>query len=335
MEKNELTEWQALYEIGLKIKALAPWEFTATSDVYTLLMPTRKLPVYLNSIHEGTQESFIGIGIHSTMPDITDLYHFLMQDYDSYTNALAEKSGLFAVYGSRKDMFKANHDLVKELGYRFRGDGNWLQFVSFVRGMEPWQITRREVRFMTRCLKLFYDALILVKTEQIIVDFNNFETLITYYDESLKKWQHMVGSIDFPEGIEDIVEVEILDSLLIERLKQRPKTNQIIEVASFFLSTLVKENKSEQGMVPKLCLLVDHHSEMILANSLTETPDDEIRIVVDCVIDYLSENKRPKKLIVAQEDVYHYLLDLCTKVGITLTMEKELPAMDEIFAKLS
>ncbi len=331
MEQKELTEWRALYEIGLEIKALAPWEFTAPTDIYTIYMPDHELPIYLTPIHEGTVESFKEIAIYSTMNDINCLYKSLTNNYDVYTNVLAEKSGLSAQFSSRKEIDDANYDIIRELGYRFRGDGNWLQFISNKRGLEPWQITQQDVLFMTRCLTLFYDALNLVKTKQLTVNFANDESVTTFYDDSLKTWQHKVSLIEFPEQVDEIPQAKILNPLLFDRIKEQPRTSQIIEAGFFFLTNPLRANKTVQGGFPKLLALMDHHSQELVGYRFGTYYNDEANFVANCIANFYGQHPLPQRIMVTQHEVYHYLRDLCAEVDITLTMEKELPAVYDYF----
>lgn len=328
MDKKELAEWKSLYEITLKIKALNPWRFLEEVDFVTISMPTHSQTIYVNVFLN--DDSFYGIGMYSTVADIKSIFTKIIGDPNPYFNPYAEQSGLFTIFSPRKDVSKVNYETIKELDYRFRGDGNWLQFQSYVKGLEPWNLSRREVRFMTRCLSLYYKALLALDSGELDVDFENGEIVHVYYSEFMKNWQQTITTMEWPGELEEYDDVEIHDDLLLKRINKKAQTNQTVEVASFFLSTLTKESASDRGVVPKVCLITDQQSELILSNKISTHPDEEIKIVVNSVIDFMLKAGPPKLIFVNQAELYYYLLDLCQKIGTELRFVKTLPVMTPI-----
>ena len=69
------------------------------------------------------------------------------------------QNNLTCYWGNREELSVKQRNIIKELGYTYRGKNNWLYFMSFKKGYMPYNLDAEEVAKMTSYLSSLHFAL--------------------------------------------------------------------------------------------------------------------------------------------------------------------------------
>ena len=270
--------WTRLYELAAAYKEMAPWEFMEETDVVGFQHPQTK------------QFGFISVmgmaGEHTALA----LYHgaeayfrFLDFQYRGIPNPLdllfTRQTQLS--FEDREMIEKEDREVIKALGLKFRGRGNWPQFRSYRYGMLPWIIDEEgEANFLITALEQILD---------VAPRFEANTDLLTPPSRTRSKKQNSdivfcrvpVQANGSPRWEDQFVEIEqpeaepfkpIIDIGLLSELKPLPKNQMTIQVAvNIIPSPIVGE--SGRPVFPAMFMGVDKASGMILAAEMMEPQD--------------------------------------------------------------
>ena len=73
--------------------------------------------------------------------------------------AIGEQEAMYLSFGSRTDIDNEQYEVIKELGYRFRGKNHWIYFSKAKPGFFPMILNKHEVEKMTTYLKELTEGL--------------------------------------------------------------------------------------------------------------------------------------------------------------------------------
>lgn len=149
-------EWQALYDVAVRFRNAAPWEWVEETQIFGVRNPENgevgyccimgemgehcALAVYRGSIGlAGLQKIQAGDGPDGPFLDLME--------------ALNAQDCLMASFEDRDEIEEPDEQVLKALRLRFRGSGAWPLFRSYAPGGIPWILTRPEVRFLTQALE--------------------------------------------------------------------------------------------------------------------------------------------------------------------------------------
>ena len=184
-------------------------------------------------------------------------------------------------FEDREMIEKEDREVIKALGLKFRGRGNWPQFRSYRYGMLPWIIDEEgEANFLITALEQILD---------VAPRFEANTDLLTPPSRTRSKKQNSdivfcrvpVQANGSPRWEDQFVEIEqpeaepfkpIIDIGLLSELKPLPKNQMTIQVAvNIIPSPIVGE--SGRPVFPAMFMGVDKASGMILAAEMMEPQD--------------------------------------------------------------
>lgn len=326
-----LEQWKELYEVTMNIKDLKPWEYFFDMDVITIILPNLDEPVYCNIMGRGGE--FFGIGTYAGFKAIYGFYKV----GNNHTIPMAQipryQHLVMCNFGNRDELRKDQWELVKKLGYKFRGKNNWIYFNSHEPGYTPYIPDNEEVILLTEVFKNLFIAIRTYIENDFEVDFKNGETLLRGYDEKIQDWYTcnapiLVKQIKYPVPI-------IQDELLVNKLKKAKCNNGDVEIDRVYLNTPINNKNLERPILPKMIVLSDCISGTILDYRMLNKEDDEIEKTLSCLINYIKQLGRPKIIFVRDEYIETILSDLCKKIKIELKIRGNLNYIDEFVTSIN
>lgn len=320
-----LEQWKELYEVTMNIKSLTPWDYFWDMDVITIILPDLNEPVYCNIMGRGGE--FFGIGTYVGFEAIDGFYKTSRIDEIPIEQMPRYQNLLMCNFGSRDELRKDQLELIKKLGYKFRGKNNWIYFNSHEPGYTPYILDSKEVILLTEVFKNLFMAIRAYAENDLKVDFENGETLLRRYDEKDKRWYThnapmLVKPIQYPIPV-------LQDELLISKLKKEKCNNGNIEIDIFYLNTPINNKSLERPILPKMIIVSDCSSGSILDYSVLEQEDDDTQEILGRLINYITQHGRPKVIFVRDEYIQSLLIDLCEKTKIGLKVKGNLNCIDE------
>ena len=151
IDKNSpvsVAEWERLYELAVKLKALEPWEWMDEQDIFGVQNPENGEIGFVSIMGMlGEHLSmcvYLGAeGLHGYW-DMSDP----ITDLENNPFAMFEVPQLQVSFEDREMLEKQDRDIIKKLGLKFRGNQNYPLFRSIKPGFMPYFVESEESRFL-------------------------------------------------------------------------------------------------------------------------------------------------------------------------------------------
>ncbi|MHC1681909.1 MAG: hypothetical protein AB6733_03005 [Clostridiaceae bacterium] len=319
-----LEEWKELYDVAGKVKELKPWEQLWDMDLITILLKDREEPCVCSVMGKGGE--CYAIGAYNGISAIHNF--FVMADsYDIPAHQLIRyQNNIMCYFGNRDELTKKELNLIKELGLKFRGKNNWIYFRVFETGYAQYTPDKQQVLELTEILKNLYMA-IKALYRGVTVDFEDGNTLMRRFDVGSNQWINYEMPVFIPEVIYPVPTIE--DEVLIQRLKNLHKDKSVLELDIAYINSTINDRNFDKPISPRLCILVEGRSGMILSQTMITPEDNQVDAVFNVIINYIFQKGKPKKIFVRDNYIFSILKDLCKQVGIELEVSGSLRGIDE------
>ena len=142
-------EAKELFDLAIKVKALAPWRWMEETDVFSVENPDTAELGFVSIM--GTLGEHEAVALYL---GAEGFYAFvdLIENEAAPAESLIQIRHLQAAFSDRQYLEKEDRDLIKQLGLKFRGANAWPMFRSYRPGYLPWFVTLAEARFLIHAL---------------------------------------------------------------------------------------------------------------------------------------------------------------------------------------
>ena len=123
-KEASIVKWKKLYEIATEIKEMKPWEYFWDMDIINL----SDEDAYISILgHAG--ETY-GISVYEEKNGFDKFKILACQQQLNISSHMAMymQGNLTLYLGDREELSKKQRDIIKELGYKYRGKNHWLYF---------------------------------------------------------------------------------------------------------------------------------------------------------------------------------------------------------------
>lgn len=158
------------------------------------------------------------------------------------------------------------------------------------------------------------------------IDFEEGNSLYRIYDKKQDLWLNFEGPMQIPNRRSMTIVIE--DDLLIEKMKKQKYLKNAVEFDTAFINSVVEDKKYERPIMPKLLVIADSKTGIMLHYNVMLPEDDEIQQIVDFFIDFILNQGKPRTIYVRDEYMQDLLSDLCKKINIKILISEELPSID-------
>ena len=321
-----LDEWRDLYAVVTRIKALQPWEHLWDMDLIAL--SDGEETAYISVL--GRNGECFGLSVYEGLEGLNDFMLMTLQEKMNLapTYVMYSQNSLTCYWGNREELSKEQRNIIKELGYSYRGKNQWLYFMSYAEGYYPYNLDREEVIRMTRYMTLLEEALIAYYkfSENEKVPFEE-EKLFAYSIDSTgaKHW----GIEEVPFTSYQYLNLIIEDEELLEELNQVNKTNIILEADTSYLGVCVNDPQYIRPANPALCLIADSIQECIIKADMVQPEEDAFVALAENVIGFILTYGAPKEIRVSNILVEAVLEQICQVTKTKLRRVKKLPILTD------
>ena len=324
-----IEEWKRLYEAAEKIKEIKPWEYLWDMDLICLKEEGKpeKESVFVSVLGRGG--TCYGLSIYEGYEGLNDFWMLAFQDRMNLPSeyVMYSQHCLTCYWGNREELSKKQRDIIKELGYKFRGKNQWLYFMSYQPGYIPFHMNQVEVRRMTRYLELLNKALPAYLQDRDSVAFEKEEmfTYIAGKDEKTDTWK----AERLPFTSFQFAGLTIQDEEVEEELRQSQKNEMVLEADIPFLGASVTDKKYERPANPQLCILAEARSQMIIRTEMTEPDEDARETMAELIVGFIENFGAPKEIRVSNLILEAILEDICKLAGVKLRRVKALSCISD------
>jgi hypothetical protein len=146
-------------------------------------------------------------------------------------------------------------------------------------------------------------------------------------------WQSMEIELKFPDDIYRKLIVD--DDIIFEKIKKAGEMgNASFQIEFCHVPIPIQENKGERPFYPRLFIILEEKSGMIIHHDLNTSERDDPTLVLNKLINLCLHNGIPQSIKVRSETMAALLKDFCKRAGIQLKIVKKLPKINQIIDSL-
>lgn len=329
-EEASLEEWRALYEAAAKIKELKPWERFWDMDLFALgegedvvfaVILGRGGECYGISIYEGLE------GLNDFMMLCNQAKLNLSETYVGFT-----QNNLTCYWGNRDELSQEQYQIIKSLGYKFRGKNQWPYFMSYRTGYLPYNMDAEEVGRMTVYLSRLAQAIAYYEENKFDVGFERGNMFYYAPDERTGQWSGAERGLPFVSY--QFLQLDIADEKFMQEFCKIPQKNYEWDIHIECVPAGIDDAEYERPGVARMVMLADTASGMILGADIVKPDEFEGNVLINSVLQVISKSGRPKGIRVCNDIMENYLCDLCSIGKIKLKKVKKMPVFRELLEEL-
>ncbi|MBC8186295.1 hypothetical protein H8E88_34870 [candidate division KSB1 bacterium] len=322
-----INEWKKLFELMIKIKEIAPWEWLYEQDIFAVQNPKTNELGFVSVMGANGEHYAISVYLGETgLHRFWDLQQIPIDVFAQ--QELIEMPHLQAVLEDRDLLDAKDRDLIKKTGFKFRGTHSWPMFRSHRPGFFPWYLEPDEMFFLQCALDQTIDVAPRVKQDLSLLKPNDKQNYLLrkqvrkndkfiWQDSILKVTSSPQIKLDCPQN-----------KNAIKILKTTAPNAAASEIDLFMISKPVKE-KGKRPFFPYALMILDADNGMIIENKLLQPlPTLEAlwgNIPYQVAEIFAKIQLRPKKILVSNELLYQLLIRFTYDLNISLKRIDVLP----------
>ncbi len=327
-----IEQWRTLYETATNIKELKPWEKFWDMDLIGIRDGAEEDTVFFSILGRGGE--CFGITVYEGYEGLNCFLMLAMQQSmnlsPQYT--MSQQRNLTCYWGNREELSTKQRNIIKELGYKYRGKNQWLYFLSFEPGYYPYNMDADEVQRMSRYLQDLEFALRHYDQMETDVDFAEGNMFLFTFGKDRKTWNF--GQAPLPFTAFQFGNLVLTDEELLEDLARAPRCDAVLEAGVSVLGASVSDKKYDRPANPALSLLGDARSGMMLKFEVLEPGDDPIVMLAEILIGFIFNAGVPKEVKVSNVIVEAGLEQICDMCGIRLRRVKRLRGLESFMEEM-
>lgn len=337
-------EWRKLYELAQQVKELAPWKWMFEDEIFGVQDPVSQELGFVSVMGAGGEHLAVAL-----YPDPGALYDFLAlhdtADEDGADDPMAmmrilEVPQMQLSFEDSQELEKEDKAVIKKLGLKFRGAKSWPLFRSYAPGLLPWFITGAEARRLVVALEqLLAVAPRCRENEDLLApdeDGTIFLVRVPHDEAGQTTWTEQILKVEEPEPAPIVVP---LDDTVLQQARTLAQTTADFELEFIMTPLPTAENSKQRPYFPYLLMLADEQSGALLDTQMLQ-PFPSVLAMYGQVPQLLVERflhfeAIPQSLTVRNELLADLLEPLAEKLGFTLQLADELPAIDEALTAMA
>lgn len=295
--------WLEMYKAAERIRDLQPWNWMYEDDLVVVVNPENQEEMCFCSIM-GSGGEFVGLALYrgwNGFHALQDMKNAAEENNEMNLRTYAHLQDCWMIEFTNSDMVnKPAKEVLKKLGIKYRGEGQWIDITDRSPSQLPWYIEEEDVPFITLCINQFFEVAIRAEDDDDFLNIPNpdyKEIDIDDYDDDDDDVDSFIDDIleseiltlkRVPMGMKDgkvewkdeyfdpfnetkypIISDKITPSIQAAALaKKLPKQEAAIMFGLMSLSSVIQENKNEPPYIASLNVAIQYGSGMIISQDL-------------------------------------------------------------------
>ncbi len=338
-------EWKRLYELAVKLKALAPWEWMYEDQIFGVQNPETEEIGFVSVMGIGGEHFGISVYLGAEGLFGFDELHYEAleemnnadEDYQETALKLFDIPQLQVSFENRELLEKDDHAVIKKLGLKFRGSYNYPLFRSIVPGFLPYYITSDEARFLSYVLEQVLEVTPRMQENEELLEDTDLDEKYQSYLVRLPKnedgkivWREEHLVIEPPPDKDISV---MIPQAVMEEIRSFPQNkNLVIEIDLFHSPSPVAE-KGKRPFIPKMLMLADGQKGIILGVQILSSQETELENFTQLVANIFESLKklgvRPHEIQVSSDYLFEIFKSFTQQLNIGLKQVDELEIIEE------
>lgn len=320
-------DWKRLYEAATRIRELEPWKILSDMDIVGIQVGKDPENTAFYSILGKAGECY-GIVVYEGYDAFNSYLMLTMQEQMNlpveYT--MFYQNNLTCYWGNRDELSAKQREIIKELGYKYRGKNNWMYFLSYEPGYYPYNLNRDEVVRMTEHMENLVMAFTYYKESGTHIDFEHGNMFSFVYSSDRNTWHF--GEEPLPFTRYNFGNLVITDEGLLEALSKVPKGTLSLEADVRPLGAAVYDKKYDKPANPAMSILADVNTGMMISCDMNEPDEDAMVGLAEALVGFILKAGAPKEIRVSNVIVEAALEQICEICKIKLKRVKRLTEID-------
>ena len=327
-------EWRDLYAAANSLRKSACWMWMEDGDIFAVQDPVSRQKYFCSVMGGGGME--FGVVAYRGHNGFRVLQQLLMIEDEIQDAALSEdiifiQDALSCTFDDREELDKNDLAVIRRLGLKYRGRGEWPLFRDYTPGLVPWFLTGPQCVTLTHILGQAVAVAMECKksgTADILFGPKDELTLrVARKTADGLEWSSRF--MNEQDGRAESLTIELSDQLLVQKLRKLPaQKRKSWELDRFYLPAPIHDRA--RPYYPQMLAIVDHEDGMALAAEILPT-GAPAEMAADELIDVLLKSgAKPRRILVKQESMAILLEDFCEQIGIELRMTERLPRISAL-----
>lgn len=315
MEKIE--KWKRIYDYMLKIADFQPWKFISETDI--LCCTKDKEEIYFSIMGKNSDEHAVAVYFNAV--DFILGRHKLMNNFKNEPAELMQNA-VIGFWGNREDVSKENYQIIRKLGYKFRGKGCWLFFEEYEERRFPHDVSEEKLDILMNALENLYMLLKEYFETDMSVNFEQGHILVREYLEN-GTWEN--NEISCSSSAFDISNINLCfsydDEDGLRELKGMPVSDYSVQLDERCMFIPVNEDdEPDEFVLPLFAVIVNSETGAILDMNVEAKRESE-SVLFDLIEELSLKYGKPRKIVINDELIFYRLKDFCEKIGIKLKLK--------------
>ena len=220
------------------------------------------------------------------------------------------------------------YSIIKQLGLRFRGNGNWIYFKTFEKKSFPSLPNYGEVKMLIETYKGLIETLKHEEYQESI--FDKGDIIYTQKDEDNHWFSYTVPRPMEPERYNTIL---VNDSNLIDYFKNMDDSDLELAIDMDYMMVPTNDAGFERPINPLAYIVFDLRNDQILHFDLIHPDQEDYEVIMNNFLGAIEHFGKPKHVYARNPYILNWLDFICEKLDIPL-VEDDLEEIDDIFNML-
>jgi hypothetical protein len=231
-QKPTLEQWRRLYDLADRLAELDPWSFTEPEDMFGLVDAEQELTLFAHFFY--TYWDARHMAVYAGDAAVRDFVGNPEALFNYSREGMSGFSGLLLAYTSRSLLTANERQLLRELGRRYRGRGNWPCFRSYMATAYPRSLDQDEARQMQLVLAQALHILPAARAGELALatpaqgGIDQKELLVCVPQPPAAgepSWQNTYRPVDLRAGFDE--EFEEVDEAVLKQLRELPQEDTV------------------------------------------------------------------------------------------------------------
>jgi hypothetical protein len=267
-----LNEWRRLYQAAIRVKEIAPWEWMTETDVFGVQNPETDEIGFVSVM--GALGEHLSLALYLGSEGLYSFWGFQQLGDSAPPEAIFGMLHLQASFEDRNTLSKKDRDVIKELGFKFRGRQAWPMFRSYRPGFFPWYLEAAEVRFLTYALEQVTEVTLHFKEDPAMLETDDDEGYLVRVPREKKgalAWEDRIEIVSPPDP--EPISIP-MDLNVLEEVKRLPRSRHALEMDFFMVPVQVSEERGARPYFPHMLLVVESDSGFVFCSELLSPEPD-------------------------------------------------------------
>lgn len=322
-----LEQWEELYDLAIEITKLKPWNAYWDMDLIAVETKKNEEPNFVSIMGKGG--TCTGISVYRGMEGYSDFCQISNDDYNvAATFVMSDQNCITCYWGNRDEVDDDMYSIIKQLGLRFRGNGNWIYFKTFEKKSFPSLPNYGEVKMLIETYKGLIETLKHEEYQESI--FDKGDIIYTQKDEDNHWFSYTVPRPMEPERYNTIL---VNDSNLIDYFKNMDDSDLELAIDMDYMMVPTNDKGFERPINPLAYIVFDLRNDQILHFDLIHPDQEDYEVIMNNFLGAIEHFGKPKHVYARNPYILNWLDFICEKLDIPL-VEDDLEEIDDIFNTL-